>query len=382
MRKRTVLLVAAALAAVVSGLGFFWPFGRGVETLQLFGVVEIQEVRLGSKVGGRVAEVLAQEGERAEPYQPLVRFDVPELRTQKEQWEARLEAAAAEYKRALAGPRQEEKAAARALAAAAEAWYLRMKEGWREEEKQEARSQLETARAELKQTLEDFERVAGLYRQRSVARAEYEAALSARDRAQGRASAAQARYDLIRSGNRKEDLAKARAEWEKAKADHALLEAGTRPEDVALARARVDEIKARLAEVKVALDEAVVKAPDYPVLIEVVSVRKGDLVPPNQPVVRVLSAQDLWVKVYVPETELGKVRLKQAVEVRIDSYPSKRFKGTVVQVATISEFTPRNVQSADERRHQVFGVKVRVDDPQGIFKAGMAAEVFVPVPAD
>ena len=87
-------------------------------------------------------------------------------------------------------------------------------------------------------------------------------------------------------------------------------------------------------------------------------------------------AEDLWVKVYVPETELGKLRLNQEVEVTVDSYPDRPFKGSVVQIASISEFTLRNVQSISERRHQVFGVKVRVADPQGVFKSGMAAEVL------
>src|SRR5262249_61381527 len=93
----------------------------------------------------------------------------------------------------------------------------------------------------------------------------------------------------------------------------------------------------------------------------------------NQIVVRVLRADDLWVKVYVPETDLGRVRLGQKVEVSVDGYPGRHFAGTVEQVAAESEFTPRNVQSADERRHQVFGVKVRVANPDGMFKSGMAA---------
>jgi multidrug resistance efflux pump len=114
-------------------------------------------------------------------------------------------------------------------------------------------------------------------------------------------------------------------------------------------------------------------------VVEVLAVRKGDLVPPNQPVLRVLRAEDLWVRVYVPETELGKVTLNQAAEVTIDAYPDRRFDGTVMQIASESEFTPRNVQSADERRHQVFGLKVRVADPRGVFKSGMAAEVTLPL---
>jgi multidrug resistance efflux pump len=125
-----------------------------------------------------------------------------------------------------------------------------------------------------------------------------------------------------------------------------------------------------------------VRAPSRAV-IEVLSVRKGDLVPPNQPVVRMLKADDLWVRVYVPETQLGKVRVGEKAEVSIDAYPDRRFEGEVIQIDAISEFTPRNVQSVDERRYQVFGVKVRVpqpDDPkEQVFKSGMAAEVYLPL---
>src|SRR5207237_9601556 len=135
---------------------------------------------------------------------------------------------------------------------------------------------------------------------------------------------------------------------------------------------------ARLGELRVNLTEKDVVAKEK-AIIEVISVRVGDLVPPNQPVGRVLRAEDLWVKVYVPEPQLSLVRLQQAVDVRIDAYPDRTFKGTVIQVASISEFTPRNVQSIDERHYQVFAVKVRVDNPQGIFKAGLAAEVVLPL---
>jgi len=72
------------------------------------------------------------------------------------------------------------------------------------------------------------------------------------------------------------------------------------------------------------------------------------------------------------------VKLNQAVEVTIDSHPGKRFTGTIDQIATVSEFTPRNVQSVDERANQMFGIRVRVADTQGVFKSGMAADVYVP----
>jgi HlyD family secretion protein len=160
-------------------------------------------------------------------------------------------------------------------------------------------------------------------------------------------------------------------------ANYRLLELGTRYEERDEAAARVAEMRGKLREIEVNLQEAIVKAPE-PAVVEVLAVRKGDLVQPGQPILRVLRRADLWVKVYVPETDLGRVRLNQTVEVTVDSYSDRRFQGKIIQIGSESEFTPRNVQSVDERRHQVFGVKVRIDDPQGVFKSGMAAEVIVP----
>jgi multidrug resistance efflux pump len=379
VRRTPVLLATAALlAACAAALGFFWPFGERQEVLRLPGIVEIQEVRLGSKVGGRVLKIFIREGQTVERGDKLVLFDVPELQTQLKQAQAKLDAAVADWEKAEAGPRLEEKRAAWATAEAAKARYERMLAGWRTEEKEQARSEVEAADADLKQAREDLMRATELYRQRSAAKADYDVVLAARDRAQGRYNSARFRYEMMEAGNRKEDKETARAEWKQAEWQAKLLDAGTRAEDKAAARARMDELRARVEELKVNLAEQTVYAPER-AIVEVLSVRPGDLVQANAPVARVLRAEDLWVKVYVPETELGKVRLDQVVDVRIDAYPHKRFRGTVIQVASISEFTPRNVQSADERRLQVFGVKVRVDDPQGAFRAGMFAEVTVPL---
>jgi multidrug resistance efflux pump len=376
--RKTLLIAAAGLLAVGVALGCWLPFRHGPQVLRLPGVVEIQEVRLGSKVGGRVAQVNTTEGDLVEAGQELVVFEAPELEAQREQWQARYLAARAEYEKAKNGSRAEEiKAAAEAVKAAKARWE-RLKAGWREEEKRQAQAEQELADADLKVARADFERVEKLFRQGSLSRTDYDAAWARMRMAQGRADNARARNDMLRTGSRPEDIAEAAAEMGRAQANLDLLLAGTRSEDIAAAEARMKEAHGRLREVEANLAEAVVRAPERAV-VEVLAVRKGDLVPPNQPVVRVLRATDLWVKVYVPETELGKVRLGQAVEVTIDSYPSRRFAGTVMQIASESEFTPRNVQSVDERRHQVFGIKVRVSDPEGVFKSGMAAAVYMPL---
>jgi hypothetical protein len=92
-----------------------------------------------------------------------------------------------------------------------------------------------------------------------------------------------------------------------------------------------------------------------------------------------LKADDSWVKVYVPETQMGRVRKGQTALVTVDTYPGRRFHGEVTYIASISEFLPRNIQSVDERHNQMFGIKVTMTDPEAIkiFKPGMAAEVLL-----
>ena len=381
MKKVVTLVLVVGLLAVAGGaVWYFGPFRSNRDVLQLPGTVEVQDVHLGSKLGGRVLSVSVREGERVEAGQVLVRFETPELDAQYEQQKAKLAGAEADLLKARNGPRKEEKEEARAAAEAAQARYDRLRYGWREEEKRQAKNEMEAAEATLVQGNADFARIDQLYRSgagATVSKADWDAARAARDLAQHRYNAAKAKNDMMANGSRPEDIAEAAAELARANARFALLESGTRPEDIALAEAQVAEIKGKLHEIEVNRREAVVLAPG-PATVEVLAVRKGDLVPPNQPVVRILRDEDQWVKVFVPETELGKVRLGQQVEVTNDAYPGRRYPGTVIQIASVSEFTPRNVQSIDERRHQVFGVKVRVDNHEGVFKSGMAAEVFLP----
>jgi multidrug resistance efflux pump len=376
--KRLGLIGTAVVAVVVAVvLIVFWPFGRRASSMILPGIVEIQEVRLGSKIGGRVAAVHVREGIVVEAGTALVTFEAPELEKQILQQQARVAQLEQDWKKAEKGPRDEEIAAARAAEGAAKARWERMEAGFREEEKRQAKSELQSAEGDLKQAAEEFERVKGLYPQAS-SKSDLDLALGLRDRMRGRFNAAKAKYEMMQAGNRTEDKVMARQEWDQAQANLKLLVEGTRIEDKLAAKARFEEARARLEEMEVNFKERTIYCPEKAV-IEVIAVRPGDLVAANQCVVRVLRAQDLWLKVYVPETEVSKVSLGTKVEVRIDAYPDRVFEGTVIQVASISEFTPRNVQSIDERRHQVFAVKVQVENPRGVFKSGLAAEVVLPL---
>ena len=155
-----------------------------------------------------------------------------------------------------------------------------------------------------------------------------------------------------------------------AKSRYDLLLAGTRPERLALAKAQLAELDTQLSEMKIF-------SPTNCVL-EVLSVKVGDVVAPNQQVATLLLPNHLWVRVFVPEPWLGHIKLGDTVQVRVDSFVGKDFPGVVEQIARSAEFTPRNVQTVGERVKQVFGVKVRLDNAGGQLRAGMAADVVFP----
>jgi len=152
------------------------------------------------------------------------------------------------------------------------------------------------------------------------------------------------------------------------------MQRGYRREDVTAGRGVLDAAVAHRDELDTRLKEGVLQASADGV-IEVVSVRPGDLVPAGRIVVTMLESSQLWVKIYIPETDVGAVKLNQAASVEVDSYPGRKFSGSVQEIGSEAEFLPRNVQTRDDRQHQVFGVKVRVDNADGVLKSGMSATV-------
>jgi multidrug resistance efflux pump len=151
------------------------------------------------------------------------------------------------------------------------------------------------------------------------------------------------------------------------------LEVGSRPEDIEAAKAALEADEKLLGYLQRQRQETTVVAPADGV-IESMDLRPGDLVAANQPVAKMLEPSQLWVRVYVPEPELGRVHLNQKAVLMVDTYPKREFPGHVVEIRTQAEYTPRNVQTLDQRMDQVFGVKVAID-PSPELKPGMAASV-------
>jgi membrane fusion protein YbhG len=310
---KKVAIAGVVLALAVAAWWFFPRKSSSPPTVS--GTIEVDEVHVASRYGGRVEQIFAREGDGLTNGQDIVELEAAELRAQRDQASAVL----AELK---AGPRPEE------ITAAKHDWEALVAE-------------LDFARAEAKRARE-------LFAQNTIAETDRDRAVSRAATLEKSVAAAKSRYDL--------------------------LLAGTRPERIAQAKARLAEIDTQLSEMRII-------APTNCVL-EVLSVKAGDVLAPNREVATLLLTDHLWVRVYVPEPWLGHIKLNQPVKVRVDSFPGKDFEGQVEQISRAAEFTPRNTQTVAERIKQVFGVKVRLDNAEDHLRAGMAADVFFPnVPA-
>jgi membrane fusion protein YbhG len=367
----------ALIAAAGSAFGLFFHFREQPSGMRMPGTVETQEVRLSSRVGGRVSKVFVAESDTVEPGQKIVELEMPELDTQRTQLAAQKQASEAVLARLEKGPREEEKAASKAALDAAKARLARMQKGYRDEEKEQARQDLGALQADLQNALQELNRERSLLAKGASTVAGYDAAYARYGRLEGQVNSANAKSKMMESGYRVEEIAESAADLARLQANYDLLLAGTRQEEIDEARAKVAELQGKVDEIDIKRKERMVFAPEKAV-VETLMVRPGDIAEANQAVALVLRASDLWVKAYISEVDLGKIHLGQKVEVTCDAFPGKRFSGEITFISSASEFTPRNVQTIDERRHQVFGFKVRVIDSQGVFKSGMAADVWLP----
>jgi HlyD family secretion protein len=160
-------------------------------------------------------------------------------------------------------------------------------------------------------------------------------------------------------------------------AERADSAAKTQEKNLAAAKMRVAQARAQLADIDSQLAEMQVIAPSDSIL-EVLSVKVGDVLPANREAATLLLTGHLWVRVYVPESWLGLIKLGEHVRVRVDSFPQTDFEGVVEQINRQAEFTPRNVQTVADRIKQVFGVKIRLPSDDDRLRAGMAADVYFP----
>lgn len=371
----TRAIVAAVL--VIGGLAGLLVYSQQRHVAaRVSGYIEADEIRLGSRVGGRVKEVRVHEGESIAVDQLLVRLEEYDLDERAAQAKAEWDGRVAEWNRLVAGFRDEEKAQGAARVERIQQKLNALVEGPRPEEIAAARARQKLAQAQLDLAKTTYDRNVALYeRDRGAVTRE------ALDRSAEELKAAEATREvrdqellLLEHGTRAEDIAAARAELAEAKQALALLENGSRPEDIQQARAAAAAAEAAYSVIQAQRQELEIRSP-VAGTVEAVELQPGDLVGAGTPILSIMDTSRMWVRAYVPESRTG-LRIGQKMRVTVDAYPEQAFEGTLTYVSRQAEFTPRNVQTPEERSQQVFRVKVQLPAAQGL-RPGMTADVWL-----
>jgi multidrug resistance efflux pump len=345
-RRILVLIIVAGIVAAIAAPRFF---KRDIG-LTASGTLEARNIDVGSKVGGRVTKLFAAEGDHVQKDQLLVAFDDAELSAALLQARGRHAQAKANLAKMTKGSRAEEIAQARAVGASRQ-------HAIEQAEAAAAKAHADAANAEV-----EFQRYQRLFSEGVSSREQRDAAENRYKMARAQASSADHAVTVANS----EAMAAAAAQK--------LTESGFRPEDIAASRADLERAEGELKLAEARYLEREVRSPAAAV-VEVLDLRPGDLVPANAPVARLLEADQLYVVVFVPQGEIGKVRIGQSADVQVDAFPGESFKGVVEQIRQQAEFLPRNVQTKEEREHQVIGVKLRVENTESKLRAGINADV-------
>jgi HlyD family secretion protein len=330
--KRPIFILIA-LAAVLAAVAYFYPrllkkSGPASE-LVLSGNIEAHESLVSFKVQGRIIELAVEEGQWVDAGTLLARLDDADYRQRVRIDEANVRVRQSNLALTLAGTRQQE-------IKAAEQTML-------------------DAQADVQQKKLDYDRAQRLFSEDAISAQDRDLADTALKRSRATFQAAQQRYNEAVEGSRKEDIA--------------------------IAEANLKEANANLGMSRVNLDYTVLRAPAAGV-ITVRQAELGEVVVPGTPVVTLADLEHIWLRAYIAEPDLGRIRWGQDTVITTDTYPGKQYHGRVSFIASEAEFTPKSVQTYRERVTLVYRIKIDIDNPNHELKPGMPADAHIKLSAN
>jgi HlyD family secretion protein len=328
MRKRgmgVVIILLAIIAAVLVWRAYFQKKG-GEATLLLSGNMEVTEVNVGFKLAGRVIALAVEEGQQVRKDDLLARLDNAELASIVSQNRAMLQ---------------------EAISRLAE-----LKAGSRPQEVEQAKANLRAQEAELARVKKDYDRAEILHKNGAISTAQFDAAKSAYEARSAQQRSAVEFFSLVREGARKESID--------------------------AAESRVQQARAAVRTAEHRLQDTEIHSPTAGIVLRK-HIESGETVGQGVPVYTIGDLLNPWIKVYVKEDKLGWVKIGQKAKITTDSRPNKTYDGRVSYISSEAEFTPKSVQTQEERVKLVYGVKVRVDNAEQELKPSMPADVRIAI---
>ena len=386
--KKVILVIG--LIIILAIMTYFWldETRNGTSSsIFLSGNIELRTVNLAFRVPGQLVDLAVEEGDTVTEGMTIAALDPDLLMRQRDQAEAGLAAARSRRRELEASlTYQTSRTEAQieqqnAELKQAQAYLDQLLSGTRDQEIEEGRAAFERVASEAQRARLDWERAQTLYANEDISTSQRDQFRSASEATAASVRQARQRLDLLIEGPRKEDIASARAQLERAQAGLKLaktqrLDVKRIEQSIETAQADIESARAQLALIDTELEDLVMRSPtDGVVLIKAAEV--GEILAGGTTVVEIGDIEHPWLRGYISEENLGRVQLDSPVKITTDSYPGKVYQGRISFIASEAEFTPKQIQTLEERIKLVYRIKIDVRNPNGELKLNMPSDAEI-----
>jgi HlyD family secretion protein len=387
MRKRIIPIIIVILA-IAAGVYFFNKNGKeSGNQIIVSGNIELTEVSIAFKTSGRLIERAVDEGDSIKKGMIVARLDRDQLSAQRDREAAGLQfstAQLAQAETALSWQKQSLEAdleQRRADLDSSEARLQELKNGSRPEEIKEVKAAVESAQSEFDRAQKDWDRAQTLYKNDDISTAQYDQYRSRREGADATLKQVKERQALVVAGPRVEQIQAAAAQVQRARAAIKSVEANRleikrREQEIPLRRADIARAQANLSLIETQLADTIALSPiDGIVLVK--SAEPGEILAAGTPVMTIGDLAHPWLRAYINEVDRGKVKIGAKVKIKTDSYPDKTYEGRISFISSEAEFTPKQIQTKEERVKLVYRIKIDLANPNQELKSNMPADAVI-----
>lgn len=388
--KKTIVVGFVALIGIAIGAHYWNPWrSENGQTIKISGNIELTEVEIAFKSAGRLVFLAVDEGDFVKTGELIAKLDQAELNERKKSAQAALTSTESRLGQMTTSIQfqgeQVEGQLARANAELkqAEAALRELEAGSRAQEIEASRAVMSRAETEFTKAERDWNRAQILYQKEDISTSQRDDFRARFESAKALLQQSREQFDLVKEGPRKEDIESARAQVQRARANLRLAEA-TRLELARLHQEKtaresdVHQARAQLGIYETQLKDSEVFAPMNGVVL-VKAAEPGEVLAAGTTVVTLGNLAKPWLRGYINEKDLGRVKLGTPVKVTTDSFPGKTYDGKITFIASEAEFTPKQIQTQEERVKLVYRIKIEIDNPNGELKSNMPADAEIPL---
>jgi HlyD family secretion protein len=387
MKKRTWIILLLAIAA---GGGWYWystHMTGDPNRIAVSGNLELTLVDVSFKIAGRMTDRFVDEGDWVKKDQVIAKLDPIQLQHQAVRDRAIISSAQSSYDQLVTSVAYQRAtleadiASKRAEQAAVQARLDALVNGSRPQDIMQAEAAVNDAKAQLEFARLDWDRAQTLFKNEDISKQQFDQARTKFESAQQVVKQAEEHYSLVKEGPRQEDIAAARAEVAKAVAAVATAEANRlelqrKEQELVARRAEIDRARAQAGVSDSQVDDTTVKTPiDGLVLVK--SAEAGEVLAAGTSIVTIGDLDHPWLRGYINETDLGRVKVGQKVKLTTDSYPGKVYQGRISFISSDAEFTPKQIQTKEERVKLVYRIKIDVDNTSHELKNNMPVDAVI-----